>query len=262
MKTIAILNLKGGVAKTTTAINMGAILATEYGQRVLLVDADSQYDATKTLLPPEEYGGMTDLLLGNICCYDEVIYPSSIRGMDVLPGDMRMATVGLPGVNGGRYHQRALACLRDNVIEDNAYDYIIIDCPSSFVHPGCQAALLASDCVVIPTAADGYAMPAATALEEQVEYMRSLNPALRVAGCLITKYARAPEVDRMVNSFAEESPFYIYRTRIRSSPRVAGSTLCDTGLMGYSPRSGAAIDYRAWVVEYLKREEALGRGEL
>lgn len=64
MKTIAIVNLKGGVGKTVTAVNVAAILATEYGQRVLLVDADPQANATQSLLPPGEYNTLAGLLLG------------------------------------------------------------------------------------------------------------------------------------------------------------------------------------------------------
>ena len=91
MKTIAILNLKGGVAKTTTAINMAAIMATEHDKRVLLVDADSQGDATKTLLPPGEYNTLADLLLDPMQYVHDLIYRSSVRGLDVLPSDFALA---------------------------------------------------------------------------------------------------------------------------------------------------------------------------
>lgn len=261
MKTIAIMNLKGGVAKTTTAINMAAILATEHGQRVLLIDADSQYDATKTLLPNDEYTTVTNLLLGEEDYYPNAVVPSTIRNLDVMPSDMRLATVGLQGVNGGRYSQRALVDVRDNVIEDDAYDYVIIDCPSSFVHPGCQAGVLAADAIIIPVTADEYSVPAASALAEQVEYMRSLNPVLRVAGCLITKYRQSEAADRALYKLAEYATVPIYSKRIRYSPKVDGSTGSNEGVMGYSPRCAASIDYRGWVQEFLDREEAVRNGQ-
>lgn len=261
MKTIAILNLKGGVAKTTTAINMSAILAAEHGQRVLLIDADSQYDATKTLLPPEDYTTVTNLLLGEESYYLNAVVPSAIRGLDVVPSDMRLATVGLPAVNGGRYSQRALVDLCDEVIETDAYDYVIIDCPSSFVHPGCQAAIMAADAIIIPVTGDEYSIPAASTLAEQVEYMRSLNEGLRVAGCLVTKYRKSEAADAALYKLAEYATVHVYETRIRYSPKVDGSTGSNDGVMGYSPRCAAAIDYRAWVQEFLVREEAVRRGE-
>lgn len=87
MKTIAIVNLKGGVGKTVTAVNVAAILATEYGQRVLLVDADPQANATQSLLPPGEYNTLAGLLLGQEPYYENLCFASSIRGLDIVPAD-------------------------------------------------------------------------------------------------------------------------------------------------------------------------------
>lgn len=87
MKTICIMNLKGGVGKTVTAVNVAAILATEYGYRVLLIDADPQANPTQSLLPPGEYGTLALILTGSEMHYDDIVYPSSIRGVDVLPAD-------------------------------------------------------------------------------------------------------------------------------------------------------------------------------
>ena len=261
MKTIAILNLKGGVGKTTTAINMAERLVSEHGQRVLLVDADSQCNATASLLPPEDYTTVTNLLLGEADNYTNAVVQSAVQGLDVIPADMRLSFVGFPGVNGGRYDKLALSVIVDLCDEDDAYDYVIIDCPSSFVHPGCQAAILAADTVVIPATVDEYSFPAAEALAEQVAYMRDLNPGLRVSGCLITKYRKGGYVDEALNKFEAAAVVPVYQTHIRYSPKVAGSTGSNTGLMGSSPRCAAAVDYRAWVKEFLAREEAVRNGE-
>lgn len=85
MKTFAIVNRKGGVGKTTTAVNLAYVLATSHHLRVLLVDADGQANATQLLLPPGEYAGLGALLRGMVLCYDELTVHTDVLGLDVLP---------------------------------------------------------------------------------------------------------------------------------------------------------------------------------
>lgn len=259
MKTIAILNLKGGVGKTTTAINLAAILAAEHDKRVLLVDADSQGDATSTLLAPAERNTVADLLLdlsfGVFPAEDSVIYPSSIRGLDVVPSDFKLATVGMPNVKDGRYNKYALQALRDAVFEDDRYDYMIIDCPSSFIHPGCQAAVLAAEEIIVPIKADAYSVAGAEHLTEQVECLRAVNPTIRVAGCLITQYYRDGYVENTIEHFIDVAPVKVFSTYIRRSPKADGGTESAKGIVAYSPRSALALDYRALAWEYLGGED-------
>ena len=117
MKTIAIVNLKGGVGKTVTAVNVAAILATEYGQRVLLIDADPQANATQSLLPPGEYNTLAGLLTIPDAYYDDLLYHSSIRGLDVLPADDELRNLDVDLLQGERPNLRAIRDLRDAVAE-------------------------------------------------------------------------------------------------------------------------------------------------
>lgn len=112
MKTIAIVNLKGGVGKTVTAVNVAAILATEYGQRVLLIDADPQANATQSLLPPGEYNTLAGLLTIPDAYYDDLLYHSSIRGLDVLPADDELRNLDVDLLQGERPNLRATASRR------------------------------------------------------------------------------------------------------------------------------------------------------
>ena len=113
MKTIAIVNLKGGVGKTVTAVNVAAILATEYDRRVLLIDADPQANATQSLLPPGEYNTLAGLLMGAELHYELLTYPSSIRDLDVLPADDELRNLDVDVLQGGRPKLRAIRDLRD-----------------------------------------------------------------------------------------------------------------------------------------------------
>lgn len=101
MNTYAIVNFKGGVGKTVTAVNMAAILATEYGRRVLLIDADAQGNATASLLPPGEYNTLAGLLTIPDAYYDDLLYHSSIRGLDVLPADDELRSLDVDLLRGG-----------------------------------------------------------------------------------------------------------------------------------------------------------------
>ena len=85
MRTFAIVNRKGGVGKTTTAVNLAYVLATSCHLRVLLVDADGQANATQILLPRGEYAGLGALLRGMVLCYDELTVHTDVPGLDVLP---------------------------------------------------------------------------------------------------------------------------------------------------------------------------------
>ena len=132
MKTISIVNLKGGVGKTATAVNLAAILATEYAQRVLLIDADHQGNTSKFYRIPAEPGSLADLFEGTVMCYTDIVHPTIYRGLDVIPADMSLAALELDGrlpedVHGGLPRDRALRALtdlRDALIEDDAYDFI------------------------------------------------------------------------------------------------------------------------------------------
>lgn len=134
MRTFAILNNKGGVGKTTTAINLAVCLATTHQQRVLLVDADGQRNATRALLRPGKYDGLAAILTGFATCYDEVIEPTDIENLDMIPASSELWSIDLHSRNGGgAVYCTALRDVRDAIIEDDSYDVMVIDCPPTFL---------------------------------------------------------------------------------------------------------------------------------
>lgn len=255
MRTIAIVNNKGGVAKTTTAVNLAYLLATAYQKRVLLVDADGQRNATRTLLGPGQYDGLMALIDGIACCYDEVVEPTDIENLDVIPSSSSLWEIDLK-VAQGRWSGNVfhvLTDLRDNLVEDDSYDVMIIDCPPYF-SGACIAAIMAADSVIVPVTPDAYAAEGMADLVKQIHGMRELNPELRVSGCLITQWHNADVVVKAEEYIRDHSPVHVYTNTIRRTDKVLESTWMRESVLAWSPQSAAARDYRAWVEEFLDRE--------
>lgn len=254
MKTFAILNMKGGVGKTTTAINLAYILATEHGQRVLLVDADGQANATKTLLPDQQYVGLAELLQGVVTCYDDVVVPTEIPNLSVLPASDALWAVDLACITeDGSKAFRGLYDARVAMEEDDAFDVMIIDCPPSF-SVACISAIRASDCIVIPGLPDSFSAEGMATLIGQIEGVRKLHPTVRIGGCLINQWHNADVVVDATEYIREEAPVPVYDTVIRRTDKVLESTWAKQPVLMWSPFSAAARDYRAWAKELMEKE--------
>lgn len=253
MRTFAIINNKGGVGKTTTAINLAVCLATTYQQRVLLVDADGQRNATRALLGHTTSGGLADILTGVATCYDEVVEPTDIDGLDMIPASSELWSIDLHSRNGGTVYINALRDVRDNIMEDDSYDVMVIDCPPHF-SASCIAAILASNSIIIPVLPDAYSAEGMDDLVEQINNVREISPEIRVAGCLINQYHKADVVMDAVEYFREEAPVPVYNTVIRRTDKVTESTWATGSVLIWSPQSSAAKDYRAWARELVTKE--------
>ena len=255
MRTFAIFNAKGGVGKTTTAINLAYILAAEYGRRVLLVDADGQANATQLLLPRADYVGLAGLLGGGIPCYDEVVEKTDIPNLDMLPASDSMWKVVLGCISSeGRDTFRGIVDLRVALEEDDAYDVMVIDCPPHF-SVASVSAIRASDCIVIPVLADMYSAEGMANVAAQINGISELAPQVHIGGVLINQYHNAAVVLDAVEYIRESSPVPVYSTVIRRTDKVMESTWACQPVLMWSPYSSAARDYRAWVKELMAKEE-------
>ncbi|MBR3861122.1 MAG: ParA family protein [Oscillospiraceae bacterium] len=250
MRTIAIINLKGGVGKTTTVINMAAGLA-RLGHRVLTIDADPQANLTSFYgLRGEDCNTLLDLLEGRATCVEDLIYDTRQDGVRILPSCIDLISADISSVySGGAY--KAIADLKEALPEsDAACDYILIDCPPSFTAAS-VAAIYAADDIIIPVEVDAYAIGGMTQLLKQIESVRKIQPRIRIAGVLLTKYYNTPA---MVQGAAalRASAVPVFDTVIHRTPKVTEAGFKALALRDYSPHSSASRDYRRLVAEYLE----------
>ena len=185
----ALANQKGGVGKTTTAVNLAACLA-EAGERALVIDLDPQANATSGLGMRANGTSSYDLLDGAPLA--ELVHPTAFANLDLVPAkpDLAGAVVELSGHSDGeRYLAQALASGSDR------YDFVFLDCPPSF-GPLTVNALAAADRVLVPVQAEYYALEGLTQLMHSVELIRRrLNPNLGIGGVLLTMVDR-PDAPR------------------------------------------------------------------
>jgi len=250
---VAVVNQKGGVGKTTTALNLATCIA-QTGRATLLVDADPQANATSGLgvdprgLPATVY----DLLVGRRPL-SGVVRGTGISGLSLLPSSPDLAGVEaeLPTLpDWQRMLRRALEPAK------GAYRWVLIDTPPSLGVMTVMA-LVAADYVLIPLQCEYYAMEGLSQLLPTVERVRDgLNPGLKVAGIVLTLFDTRTRLSREV---AEEVkahfPDLVFKTVIPRSVRVAESPSHGLPVVLYDPGSRAAEAYRALSAELMGRIE-------
>lgn len=245
MRTTAILNLKGGVAKTVTCVNMAAILAADYGKRVLVVDADSQANTTEFFGGAETCAStMSDLL--RRLDVNAVIRTTDTERISLIAADESLMDLDLSAV---KSKEADMGCL-DRLLAEHRdeYDYCLIDCPPAF-NAAAAAALLAADDVIIPIKLDAFSLRGMANLMRQVANMQTINPNLRVAGLLPTMVYPSKQIKKALG-ILQMSDFNVYHT-IRKTNKVDDMTFAQRPLIESSPRSAACVDYRRFVESYV-----------
>lgn len=245
MRTTVILNLKGGVAKTATAVNVAAILASDYKQRVLLVDADSQCNSTEFYGGDPAKGNLAELLRSG--SQEDAawgIQSTRFTGVDLLAGDESLMDLDLTKVELQDVRATVLRDMVQSLDKMSLYDWVLVDCPPAF-NAASAAALIAADEVIIPIKLDAFSLRGMANLMRQIANMRQINPKLRLGGLLPTMWYRSENIQRAEETLrASGLPVYPH---IRRTNKVDDMTFAQEPLLISSPKSAAGKDYRTFV---------------
>ncbi|MFA9375768.1 MAG: ParA family protein [Lachnotalea sp.] len=250
MRTAAIVNLKGGVGKSTTAINMASNLVTIHNKKVLLVDDDIQANVSKFFgVHDYDYKSMEDILRESEIITEDIIRTTNRKGLDVIPANMNLDAAAVDLMLDKTQEQTAK--LRNALLQvEHLYDYCIIDCPPG-VGINVLNALAAANDIIIPIKVDKNALDGMEELVEVIEEMKTYNSGLELVKCLVTMFTKD-----IVTIKGEEaliaSGYSTFSTHIRYSNKVNAWTFEEgKSLIETTPRSAATRDYKNLVLEYL-----------
>ena len=256
-KVIAIANQKGGVGKSTTAINLAACLA-EKNKRILLIDLDPQSNSTSGYGIEREniQNSVYDLVMGE-CSIEDAVLNMEYPKMDIISSvpDLAGAEIELLDFDDKEYRlKNALDTIKQN------YDYVFIDCPPSLSMITING-LAASDSILIPMQAEYYAMEGLALLINTIEMIReNINPSLDIEGVLFTMYdGRTKLSQEIVENVKTNLNVKIYNTVIPRNVRLAEAPSYGVPINLYDKKSKGAKAYISLAEEFLEMEEKDGK---
>lgn len=250
---IAIANQKGGVGKTTTAINLSSCLA-EAGKKVLAIDLDPQGNMTSGLgVDKEELENTVYELMLDECTIQESMSDTVVEGLSIIPSNVNLAgaEIELLDVNEKEYIlKNAVAQIRDN------YDFIIIDCPPSLNMLTINA-MTTADTVLVPIQCEYYALEGLSQLIYTIDLVQKrLNPELLIEGVVFTMYdVRTKLSNQVVDNVKSNLEVKIYETLIPRNIRLAEAPSHGLPINLYDKRSAGAESYRLLAKEVMERKD-------
>jgi chromosome partitioning protein len=253
-----VANQKGGVGKTTTAINLAAALV-ETGLRVLVVDLDPQGNASTGLgIDPEERDLTTYELLVDDAPIAEVIRATGIEDLCIVPATVDLSSADIELISNEKRSFLLHDALRQTAMDDYEWDYVIIDCPPS-LNLLTVNAMIAAHSVLVPLQSEFFALEGVSQLMLTIREVRqTANPDLRIEGVVLTMYDKRNNLSLQVEQDARDNlGDLVFETKIPRNVRVSEAPSYALPVLQYDPNSQGAMAYRALADELISKHQKI-----
>ena len=253
---IAITNQKGGVGKTTTAINLGAALAGD-GRKVLLIDLDPQGNASTGLgIGPDRRAINTyDLVLGDVNLV-EAIQQTGVHNLSIIPANTDLSSADIDLISNEKRSFMLHDALRQPAMTEHCFDYILIDCPPSLSVLTVNA-MVAAHSVIVPLQSEFFALEGLSQLMLTLRDVRqAANPGLRIEGVVMTMVDRRNNLSQQVEADARQTlGDLVFTTTVPRNVRLSEAPSHAVPVLAYDPNSAGSVAYRALARELIAREK-------
>jgi chromosome partitioning protein len=257
-KIVAVVNQKGGVGKTTTTINLAAAMVAE-GLRVLIIDLDPQGNASTGLGIDASSRELTtyELILDDIAL-SEVIQNTKTEGLSIVPATVDLSSADIELMSNEKRSFLLHDALRQPLMDDYKFDYILIDCPPS-LNLLTVNAMVAAHSVLVPLQSEFFALEGLSQLMLTIREVRqSANPELRIEGVVLTMFDARNNLSQQVENDARENlGDIVFETKIPRNVRVSEAPSYALSVLDYDPSSKGAQAYLALAREVIEKNAKL-----